>query len=94
VNRIICRVGAVTAIAWRALELVLRVLELLELFRIGELRGVDFYLRRLAHIDDGERGLDCGHQVGNVISAAAKNFALGLRWGSFSDTANNRPSAH
>jgi hypothetical protein len=36
----------VTAIAWRALELVLRVLELLELFRIGELRGVDFYLRR------------------------------------------------
>ena len=47
----------------------------------------------LARIDDGEPGLDCG-QVGNVISAAAKNFALGLRWGSFSDTANNRPSAH
>jgi|HubBroStandDraft_6_1064221.scaffolds.fasta_scaffold14228_5 hypothetical protein len=85
-----CRRGGSDRVAFGCL----RVLELLELFRIGELRGVDFYLRRLAHIDDGERGLDCGHQVGNVISAAAKNFALGLRWGSFSDTANNRPSAH
>ena len=79
--------------AERAGKLVLRVLELLQLVGIGELRGVDLHLRRLgARLD--HRGQDAflllgialhgGDQIGDEIGAAlivvlhVRPFRLGL----------------